>query len=894
MAVPEKYAHISFKPPSGVRREAEYGLKLRREYKRGGTAVGIARARDLSNGVEVSPSTVRRMKAFFDRHQSNENSPGSNRGDKEWPSNWLIANKLWGGPSGYSWAKKVVEQMNAADEKEEGRSLRPKGSTFGSGPSVVVVFGPPGSGKSTYVEKHRGENDVTFDFDSIMQSLSGKPSHHKNDNLISYCTDIRRLILDKSLRQPRVDKTWIVVTRPGDDFRDSLRDVPVQYIEMETPKEECLKRVAEDPLRQDVLEETKEVIERYFEKRSSPVSNNVERRYIGSFSSVERADPSLLGVERRADPQTGKTQTYISGYAAKFGQNSLLLGDFIERIAPTAFEIVEKREDFDGKPLETRCLFNHSPDHLLGRFPNTLRMWVDEVGLKYECLLPESRQDLAELIERGDLVGSSFSFVVADGGERWTTEDGQSVRVVTKIKSLIDVSPVTYPAYDSATVAVAKRSYQHNVIERRKNVETKKVERRQRLTRAEVVRQETAEFLSERRDCGQESDGKFGKGNTCAGASEAGAGDSAWREGAKVGAILGAGAGSIAGPAGTLAGAAAGDIGGAIDGTTGKRGPNKALEAAYKSTGTSLKKVDKAAKILGKKMTVSAGKDGSVVMKGGGVTVTIGTKSIYGKGAVATVTGLEGKSKKELDEFVKKVEASAKAAGADTVVFEMKRGQSIHSGNKNAPSRAASSFRKSGFRVFYDIQGGKERKPVFVKHDLSGKSKRSFDDLQAFIAERRDCGRDDGGRFGSGNKCQDDSEGSSPAGAEKAKYMEWKKGDHLKQGKTKKAQDFLDDAREEQLSKGGKDEGKSDDGGGVQTWSKGDDFPWTAKQVGTKSGYFQAQHPDGSKTEKYAFEEGGRDEAFNLMREEIKKKGKRSQKRAKRVADEMIEFLRGR
>ena len=277
MAVPEKYAHIKFTPPSGVRREAEYGLKLRREYGRGGTAVGIARARDLSNGVEVSPSTVRRMKAFFDRHQSDESAPGFNRGDKEYPSNGLIANKLWGGPSGYSWAKKVVEQMNAADEK---RSLRPKGSSLGVVPKVIVVYGPPGSGKSTYVNDHRGDNDVTFDFDSIMQSLSGKPSHQKNDNLISYCTDIRRLILDKSLRQSKVDTTWVVVTSPDDDFRNSLRDIPVQYVEMETPKDECLKRVSEDPLRQDVLEDTKKVIERYFENRSSRVSANIERRYL--------------------------------------------------------------------------------------------------------------------------------------------------------------------------------------------------------------------------------------------------------------------------------------------------------------------------------------------------------------------------------------------------------------------------------------------------------------------------------------------------------------------------------------------------------------------------------------------------------------------------------------
>lgn len=864
MAVPEKYAHIKFTPPSGVRREAEYGLKLRREYGRGGTAVGIARARDLSNGVEVSPSTVRRMKAFFDRHQSDESAPGFNRGDKEYPSNGLIANKLWGGPSGYSWAKKVVEQMNAADEKAEGRSLRPKGSSFGEKPKVIVVYGPPGSGKSTYVNDHRGDNDVTFDFDSIMQSLSGKPSHHKNDNLISYCTDIRRLILDKSLRQPKVDTTWVVVTSPDDDFRNSLRDIPVQYVEMETPKDECLKRVSEDPLRQEVLEDTKKVIERYFENRSSRVSANIERRYLGAFSSVERADPSLLGVERRADPQTGKTRTYISGYAAKFGKNSLLLGDFVERIAPTAFEIVEKREDFDGKPLDTRCLFNHSPDHLLGRFPNTLRMWVDEVGLRYECLLPESREDIAELIERGDLRGSSFSFVVADGGERWTSEDGQSVRVVTKIKSLIDVSPVTYPAYDSATVAVAKRSYQHNVVERRQKKTQKKAERRSGLSRAEIVRQEMSEFLAERRDCGREADGKFGKGNTCAGATEAGAGDSAWREGAKVGAILGAGAGSAAGPAGTLAGAAIGAVGGAIVGTTGKRGPNKALEAAYKATGTDLKKIDKAAKRLGLKATVySKGK--SVVMESGDNVATISKGE---KGVSFKYQSNDGSVKPAA------LEKAAREVGAKTVSVEA------------WSDSDAKKLQSKGYRRVGGSAGGHSSSKGLWEKKLS---RRSFDDLQKFLAERRDCGRDGSGKFGSGNECQKGGSAAS-GGDKKPKYMEWKKGDHLKEGKTKKAQGFLDDAREEQLSKGGKDKGKSDDGGGVQTWSKGDDFPWTPKQVGSKKGYVQGVHPDGSTTKKYKFD-GDPKDAYRLMSEEIKSKPRR---RASQVVEETLKFLRSR
>ena len=64
-----KYSHINFKPTKAMADEAAKGLAYRREFGRGGTEVGVARARDIKNRVNLSPRTVKRMKAFFDRHQ---------------------------------------------------------------------------------------------------------------------------------------------------------------------------------------------------------------------------------------------------------------------------------------------------------------------------------------------------------------------------------------------------------------------------------------------------------------------------------------------------------------------------------------------------------------------------------------------------------------------------------------------------------------------------------------------------------------------------------------------------------------------------------------------------------------------------------------------------------
>jgi hypothetical protein len=298
-----KYDHIDFTPPAGVREEAQKGLDWRREFGRGGTEIGIARARDLSNGTTISPDTARRMKAYFDRHEVDKQGKGWGPGEEGFPSNGRIAWALWGSDPGWAWSRKLVEQLEAADK--ENRSM-------------------------------------------------------------------------------------------------------------------------------------------------------IERR---SFYEDESADLPLLRVESRAEEGSEESR-WIVGYAAKFGVNSLDLGDFVERLDPGAFSIVSERRG-RKKPLETRALWNHDANFPLARYPGTLRMNVDEIGLRYEFRVPDTTygRDLASNIEAGIVKGSSFSFQVAPGGESWSVEDGRSIRTITSVDSLIDVGPVTFPAYPDADVSVAQRSY---------------------------------------------------------------------------------------------------------------------------------------------------------------------------------------------------------------------------------------------------------------------------------------------------------------------------------------------------------------------------------------------------------------------------------------------------
>lgn len=81
----------SFVPPKIVQANAARALEWRRKYKRGMTAVGVARARDLSNGRAVSVATLKRMRSFFRRHADDANAVGFYSGEKGYPSAGRIA-----------------------------------------------------------------------------------------------------------------------------------------------------------------------------------------------------------------------------------------------------------------------------------------------------------------------------------------------------------------------------------------------------------------------------------------------------------------------------------------------------------------------------------------------------------------------------------------------------------------------------------------------------------------------------------------------------------------------------------------------------------------------------------------------------------------------------------
>ena len=112
-------------PTDAMATEAQRGLNWRREFKRGGTSIGVARANQLVNKENLSPDTVKRMYSYFSRHEVDKQGKGFKKGSEGYPSAGRIAWALWGGDAGFGWSRKVRNQIeNELDGKAEAGSLK--------------------------------------------------------------------------------------------------------------------------------------------------------------------------------------------------------------------------------------------------------------------------------------------------------------------------------------------------------------------------------------------------------------------------------------------------------------------------------------------------------------------------------------------------------------------------------------------------------------------------------------------------------------------------------------------------------------------------------------------------------------------------------------------------
>lgn len=283
----------SFKPNQEMINSAKRGLEMRREFGRGGTAVGIARARDIVSGKNLSLSTVKRMHSFFSRHEVDKKATGFNYGEEGYPSNGRIAWELWGGDAGQKWAKSIIESINSKNRTENAFSII---LPLEIGTSSTIAM------NDENITMQSKENDLS----EIVKELSEKVEH--------LTSKLNSSEAEKDTLYSQLKKMEEEIQNEKAISREQYEALAVKMQELSSAYEEAKKKLYEYQLKDRIKEIQQLAIEQaikdqYIESltQGKILVNSDEDKYRFEFlSSLSLKNKENLSVQR------GSTEAEVS------------------------------------------------------------------------------------------------------------------------------------------------------------------------------------------------------------------------------------------------------------------------------------------------------------------------------------------------------------------------------------------------------------------------------------------------------------------------------------------------------------------------------------------------------------------------------------------------------
>lgn len=388
---------VDLTPNAGTAVAAQRGLDWLKEGYGGDGLVDatIADARKMAAREALSEEKVRKMPAWFARHEVDMSAPAnSNADDKAYPGPGAVAWALWGGDAGRSWSEAKLKELEANADR-----------------AMPIEEPMP---EEPILDEPMPEDPEEVDLANSLKSLE---------------TDLTALHMNLLTIIEKAQEEEV-----GDSEDDSSEEEDAQP---QTGLEQPAEAISAAPTRSGSLT---------VEKRDGLTVSL--RSAAGTLREVKLPETRSMLAPISVEAETKDDQAPVfRGHAAVFDQESQDLGGFTEVIARGAFRraLTESQD--------TVALFNHDSNLVLGRTTNrTLELKEDPRGLHAEFNAPDTQyaRDIRELVKRGDVHQMSFAFTVLrdDWQER---SDGTVLRRVLEVDRLYDVSLVTTPAYTQTT-----------------------------------------------------------------------------------------------------------------------------------------------------------------------------------------------------------------------------------------------------------------------------------------------------------------------------------------------------------------------------------------------------------------------------------------------------------
>lgn len=133
--------------------------------------------------------------------------------------------------------------------------------------AVTVVCGPPGSGKTTYVQGQRRWGDLVVDFDALMSALSGGlPWYDGPAALLPFVLSARAAVVERLMQSSELQNAWVIAGLPDAREREQLAaQLGAKVIVLAVPAAECLRRIQKDERRSAALSAWREIVHRWWQ-----------------------------------------------------------------------------------------------------------------------------------------------------------------------------------------------------------------------------------------------------------------------------------------------------------------------------------------------------------------------------------------------------------------------------------------------------------------------------------------------------------------------------------------------------------------------------------------------------------------------------------------------------
>ena len=117
---------------------------------------------------------------------------------------------------------------------------------------VNIIHGAPGSGKTTYVQTHKSDDDLVVDLDYICAALNATSSlYQDHGSVLSLALRLREHIFETiECREGKWKTAWVITATPDSHEVQRLATrLRGEVISMDTSREQCIQNIRSDTRR---------------------------------------------------------------------------------------------------------------------------------------------------------------------------------------------------------------------------------------------------------------------------------------------------------------------------------------------------------------------------------------------------------------------------------------------------------------------------------------------------------------------------------------------------------------------------------------------------------------------------------------------------------------------